>query len=66
MKISLTFGVLAAVLVAVVSANDDGGAYAGGNNNEGSVSGFLNNPFKSGFLTSNGKDSKTTIIAEDD
>ncbi|KAI8138362.1 hypothetical protein BJV82DRAFT_673710 [Fennellomyces sp. T-0311] len=64
MKLSLTFGVLA-LFIAIASAND-GGAAAGGSNNEGPVSGFVNNPFKSGFLTSNDKNSDTTIIREDD
>ncbi|KAI8138365.1 hypothetical protein BJV82DRAFT_673713 [Fennellomyces sp. T-0311] len=64
MKLSLTFGALA-LFIAVVSA-DDGNAFAGSNNNEGAVNGFLNNPFKSGFLTSNNKDSKTTIVSQDD
>ncbi|KAI8138373.1 hypothetical protein BJV82DRAFT_673721 [Fennellomyces sp. T-0311] len=54
MKLSLTFGVLA-FIVAVVSADS-----AGGNNNEGDVSGLLNNALKSGLLTSNGKNSETS------
>ncbi|KAI8138368.1 hypothetical protein BJV82DRAFT_717426 [Fennellomyces sp. T-0311] len=64
MKLSFTFGILA-LFIAAVSA-DVGRASAGGNNNEGGVSGFVNNPFKEGFLTSNNKNSKTTIISEDD
>ncbi|KAI8138361.1 hypothetical protein BJV82DRAFT_673709 [Fennellomyces sp. T-0311] len=65
MKFSLTFGVLA-LFIALASANDDGYAAAGGSNNEGSVSGFVNNPFKSGFLTSNNKNSDTVIVSKDD
>ncbi|KAI8138372.1 hypothetical protein BJV82DRAFT_582909 [Fennellomyces sp. T-0311] len=50
MKLSLTFATLA-LAVAVVSAN--GGASAGGSNNEGKTSGVLSNVLKSGILTSN-------------
>ncbi|KAI8138369.1 hypothetical protein BJV82DRAFT_673717 [Fennellomyces sp. T-0311] len=63
MKFSITFGLLA-LFATVVFA--DGVAYSGGNNNEGAVGGFVNNPFKSGFLTSNDRNSETTIISADD
>ncbi|KAI8138371.1 hypothetical protein BJV82DRAFT_673719 [Fennellomyces sp. T-0311] len=64
MKLSLTFGILA-LFIAVVSA-DDGTFAAGGSNNEGAVGGFVNNAFKSGFLTGNDKNSDITIIGQDD
>ncbi|KAI8138363.1 hypothetical protein BJV82DRAFT_673711 [Fennellomyces sp. T-0311] len=63
MRFSFTFGFLA-LFVAVASA--DGGAAVGGNNNEGAVGGFLNNPLKSGFLTGNDKNSETVVYAGDD
>ncbi|KAI8138358.1 hypothetical protein BJV82DRAFT_717421 [Fennellomyces sp. T-0311] len=62
MKLSLTIGVLA-LFLAVATA--DGGASAGGDNNEGDVGGFVNNLLKSGLLTGNDKNSEKTVVGGD-
>ncbi|KAI8138357.1 hypothetical protein BJV82DRAFT_673705 [Fennellomyces sp. T-0311] len=62
MKFTFAFGVLA-LFLAVAAA--DGGASAGGNNNEGDVHGMVNNLLKSGLLTGNDKNSETTVVNGD-
>ncbi|KAI8145341.1 hypothetical protein BJV82DRAFT_711562 [Fennellomyces sp. T-0311] len=50
----------------VSKSDDDSTTQVGGNNNEGAVSGLLNNALKGGIATSNDKNAKTTVVNTDD